>query len=369
MIKERSFLLLLTFALVSLLVSCGNASDHDDNDSLGGGPVLTGIQLIFQSANAGQGDVLHCDAPGLPWDPGIAFNQNNRAVINNAQPGTYTCNIELQSGSWVVYSPTEHLFGPTVTSQEGTTVLSTYIITEGDIVANGLGGGNWQLWLSDGGTVTGPGGGGTVDPGCVNPVPTIDVEVVIKDYSGGFSFTPFVYFTSDGWNPRAMTMVTANMYSYTFSNVPTDQLHTVNFKDNPANPNYLFDQSGSTGDYIVLVNGVQVNQMLDDDIRVLLFRNVRELLINVIKHAEANKVKVSISRDNDYIKVRVEDNGVGFNPVEVTAMAAKRAEFGLFSIRERLEQLGGMIEIDSEPGSGSKITMRAPLKINNSTDR
>jgi signal transduction histidine kinase len=108
---------------------------------------------------------------------------------------------------------------------------------------------------------------------------------------------------------------------------------------------------------------------LDDDIRVLLFRNVRELLINVVKHAQANKVKVSIRRVNEHINVNVEDDGVGFDPIEVMSMATKRAEFGLFSIRERLEQLGGLIEIDSEPGRGSKITMTAPLKYDNSTDR
>jgi PAS domain S-box-containing protein len=107
---------------------------------------------------------------------------------------------------------------------------------------------------------------------------------------------------------------------------------------------------------------------LDDDIRVLLFRNVRELLINVIKHAQANKVIVSIRRVNEHINVSVEDDGVGFDPIEVTSMATKRAEFGLFSIRERLEQLGGLIEIDSDPGRGSKITMTAPLKYDNSTD-
>ena len=110
-------------------------------------------------------------------------------------------------------------------------------------------------------------------------------------------------------------------------------------------------------------------QPLDDDIRVLLFRNVRELLINVIKHAQANHVKVSIRKVKDNICVSVEDDGVGFDPVEVTSMAAKRAEFGLFSIRERLEQLGGLIEIDSRTGRGSKITMTAPLKYDNSTDR
>lgn len=108
---------------------------------------------------------------------------------------------------------------------------------------------------------------------------------------------------------------------------------------------------------------------LDDDIRVLLFRNVRELLINVVKHAQANKVRVSIRKVKDNIRVSVEDDGVGFDPVEVTSMAAKRAEFGLFSIRERLEQLGGLIEIDSKRRRGSKITMIAPLKNGDEADR
>ena len=107
---------------------------------------------------------------------------------------------------------------------------------------------------------------------------------------------------------------------------------------------------------------------LDDDIHVLLFRNVRELLINVVKHAQANKVKVSIRKVKDNIRVSVKDDGVGFDPVEVTSMATKKAEFGLFSIRERLEQLGGLFEIDSEIGRGSKITMTAPLKNQDEAD-
>ncbi|UCC97262.1 MAG: PAS domain S-box protein [Phycisphaerales bacterium] len=101
---------------------------------------------------------------------------------------------------------------------------------------------------------------------------------------------------------------------------------------------------------------------LDDDIRALLFRNVRELLINVVKHAQAGHVKVSVRRADKDICVCVKDDGVGFDPVEAAAMAAKRAEFGLFSIRDRLEQLGGHIEIESGPGLGTKITMHAPLK-------
>ena len=107
---------------------------------------------------------------------------------------------------------------------------------------------------------------------------------------------------------------------------------------------------------------------LDDDIRVLLFRNVRELLINVVKHAKAHKAKVSTRRIGKYISVCVEDDGVGFDPVEVASTAVKKAEFGLFSIQERLEQLGGQIEIESGPGRGTKITMTAPLKCKDISD-
>jgi signal transduction histidine kinase len=102
---------------------------------------------------------------------------------------------------------------------------------------------------------------------------------------------------------------------------------------------------------------------LDDDIQALLFRNVRELLINVVKHSNAKKVKVSISRVNEHINIEVEDNGKGFDPVKVTSRAAKETKFGLFSIKERLEQLGGQFEIDSKPGRGSKFSMITPLKL------
>jgi len=101
---------------------------------------------------------------------------------------------------------------------------------------------------------------------------------------------------------------------------------------------------------------------LDDDIRVLLFRDVRELLINVVKHARAAKVKVSVRRVDDRISVRVEDNGVGFDPKNVASVSTKNGGFGLFSIRHRLEELGCHLQIDSAPGRGCIVTMTAPIK-------
>ncbi len=101
---------------------------------------------------------------------------------------------------------------------------------------------------------------------------------------------------------------------------------------------------------------------LNDDMRVFLFRDIRELLFNVIKHAQAKNVKVSISKVAEQIQVTVEDDGWGFDPVKVTGMAVRTGAFGLFSIRQRLELLGGRFEINSAPGHGTRITITAPLK-------
>jgi PAS domain S-box-containing protein len=103
---------------------------------------------------------------------------------------------------------------------------------------------------------------------------------------------------------------------------------------------------------------------LDDDISALLFRNVRELLINIVKHAKARKVKVSVSRVDEQICVIIKDDGVGFEPAKI----GSKTGFGIFSIRERLEQLDGHLEIESEPGRGSKFTMTAPLKVEKNTE-
>jgi signal transduction histidine kinase len=101
---------------------------------------------------------------------------------------------------------------------------------------------------------------------------------------------------------------------------------------------------------------------IGNDIRAILFRNLRELLINVVKHAKAEKVKVSVCREDADIRVSIEDDGVGFDPVEVRSRSIMDGKFGLFSIGERLEQLGGRVEIDSKPGTGSRVMMTAPLK-------
>jgi PAS domain S-box-containing protein len=101
---------------------------------------------------------------------------------------------------------------------------------------------------------------------------------------------------------------------------------------------------------------------LDDDVSVLLFQAVRELLANVAKHAQARNVKVSLRREDSNIKITVEDDGNGFDVSDVVSHWSKSEGFGLFSLHERLNHLGGHLEVHSEPGHGTCATVAAPLK-------
>lgn len=89
--------------------------------------------------------------------------------------------------------------------------------------------------------------------------------------------------------------------------------------------------------------------------RIIVFRGIRELLINAAKHASAQKVAVELQRDGDTLVAHVDDDGVGM----VVSQAAERGS-GLAALRERIEHVGGALEIDSAPGHGTRAELRAP---------
>jgi PAS domain S-box-containing protein len=102
---------------------------------------------------------------------------------------------------------------------------------------------------------------------------------------------------------------------------------------------------------------------LNADIRILLFQAVRELLVNVVKHAKAEKAKVYARVVDDNIQVTVEDNGVGFDIAAINpARDFTKGGLGLFNIRERLDQIGGSVIIHSGRRKGTQITMTAPIE-------
>ena len=99
----------------------------------------------------------------------------------------------------------------------------------------------------------------------------------------------------------------------------------------------------------------------DENVRILLFQAVHELLLNVIKHASASKAIVGLRRCGEEVEIRVEDDGIGFDLEEARVRMGRDGGFGLFSIRERLAVVGGSFEMSSHPGTGSQATLRAPL--------
>jgi len=104
------------------------------------------------------------------------------------------------------------------------------------------------------------------------------------------------------------------------------------------------------------------SKSVSGDLAVLPFRAVQELLVNVVKHAKAPKERAVIVREGEHIRIRVEDNGIGFDPTEIDSHEDRTRRFGLFSIRERLHHLGGRVEIVSRPGRGAQVSLTAPLR-------
>ncbi len=101
---------------------------------------------------------------------------------------------------------------------------------------------------------------------------------------------------------------------------------------------------------------------LPDDLRLLLLESVRELLFNAVQHARVQSAAVSVQQIHDtLLKITVSDEGPGFDPVAVTTPNECGGRFGLISVRERLDHVGGRLEIDSAPGRGSRVVLVAPL--------
>jgi PAS domain S-box-containing protein len=115
---------------------------------------------------------------------------------------------------------------------------------------------------------------------------------------------------------------------------------------------------------IEFIDNVSENRRktLDPKTRTILFRNVKELVVNVLKHARANKVSVRLEDRNTSIRIIVEDDGIGFEPSAVTQAGSETGGFGLFSIEELMADLGGDLKIVSGPGKGCTAILSAPLE-------
>ena len=104
------------------------------------------------------------------------------------------------------------------------------------------------------------------------------------------------------------------------------------------------------------------SDVLGDALRGFLFQAVRELLVNVAKHARAKYLRIFLGEDEGWLSVAVEDDGVGIERAGLAAAPRQAAGFGLFSIRERIGRYGGRVMVNSAPGRGTCIRLEVPSR-------
>jgi PAS domain S-box-containing protein len=106
---------------------------------------------------------------------------------------------------------------------------------------------------------------------------------------------------------------------------------------------------------------IETRPELNEDVKVLVFESVRELLQNAFKHGRVAGARVSLEQaDAATLRVVVSDAGAGFDPGRLTPPGDEGAGLGLFSIRERIGLIGGRLEIQSAPAQGSRFTLLIP---------
>jgi signal transduction histidine kinase len=99
---------------------------------------------------------------------------------------------------------------------------------------------------------------------------------------------------------------------------------------------------------------------LPEEVALLVYSIVRELLWNAVRYAGAQLLTLTIDRHGDWLRIVVADDGVGFDPESAFEGLSEKGGLGLYAARERLEYLGGMLEIDSAPREGARITLLVP---------
>ena len=124
---------------------------------------------------------------------------------------------------------------------------------------------------------------------------------------------------------------------------------------------WLVEKTYNQYNIVVALENDKQEKPLNDDIKTFLYHAIRELLTNVVKHAKVENAKVSIKKDDSHMRICVEDNGVGFNVSPKNSYDDKKEGFGLFRIKERLEQLGGQLVVESQPNRGTRISLVVPL--------
>jgi signal transduction histidine kinase len=110
------------------------------------------------------------------------------------------------------------------------------------------------------------------------------------------------------------------------------------------------------------MDATEYDDRLPPEMEIALYRMFQEALNNVIRHASAKQVRLRLARRGDLFEGQVEDDGRGFNPAEIHADDGETRGLGLLGMRERVAQFGGRLEIRSQYGGGTTVSIQIPLE-------
>jgi len=108
------------------------------------------------------------------------------------------------------------------------------------------------------------------------------------------------------------------------------------------------------------------NLRLSPPLETMMFRISQEAVNNILHHANASIVKISLWNDRSKIYFEVEDDGQGFDVERISGEAVARKQLGLLGIQERVSLVGGDVQIISSPGQGTRLQVRTPFLNGNS---
>ena len=111
----------------------------------------------------------------------------------------------------------------------------------------------------------------------------------------------------------------------------------------------------------VSISTPETETRLPPPLEVALYRGLQEALTNIVRHAEASQVDLSLRIGDDAVTLRIEDNGVGFDAAAFLHQPPADHGMGLIGMQERVASHGGTLGIDSRPGNGTRLTLSVPL--------
>ena len=138
---------------------------------------------------------------------------------------------------------------------------------------------------------------------------------------------------------------------------------------------YQLDRFGLTktledaADLLAKSGSLQINTAIDNvddlfssDAEISIYRVVQEWLNNVVKHAQAATARLTVRKDAEWVRIILEDDGIGFDYATLMNQSGGKTTFGLANLRERIRLLGGTLKVESAPGKGTRLCVEIPCK-------